>query len=117
MSFKMAGALAFRQAMADAGPILLEPVSRLEVTVPPDLQGDVLGDLHSRRGRIQGTESGADGQQTVIAFVPAAELARYAIDLRAITGGRGRFATTHDHYDAVPEHMVSGLSRKVAHPE
>jgi elongation factor G len=85
--------------------------------VPPDLQGDVLGDLHSRRGRIQGTESGGDGQQTVIAFVPTAELARYAVDLRAITGGRGRFTTTHDHYDAVPEHLVSSLSRKVAHAE
>jgi elongation factor G len=117
MSFKMAGALAFRQAMADAGPILLEPVSRLEVTVPPDQQGDVLGDLHSRRGRIQGTESGADGQQTVIAFVPTAELARYAVDLRAITGGRGRFTTAHDHYDPVPEHLVSSLSRKTAHAE
>jgi elongation factor G len=112
MSFKMAGALAFRQAMADAGPVMLEPVSRLDVTVPPDLQGDVLGDLHARRGRIQGTEADADGQQTVIAFVPTGELTRYAVDLRAITGGRGRFSTAHDHYDAVPEHLVASLSRK-----
>jgi elongation factor G len=113
MSFKMAGALAFRQAMAEAGPVLLEPVSRLEVTVPADLQGDVLGDVHSRRGRIQGTESAADGQQTVIALVPTAELTRYAVDLRAITGGRGRFAAAHDHYDVVPEQLVASLSRKV----
>ena len=86
----MAGALAFRQAMAKAGPVLLEPVSRLEVTIPASLQGDVLGDLHARRARVQGTDPGEDGYQTIIAFAPTAELTRYAVDLRAITGGRGR---------------------------
>ena len=91
MSFKMAGALAFRQAMAEAGPVLLEPVCRLEVTIPATLQGDVLGDLHARRARVQGTDTEGDGLQTIIAFAPAAELTRYAVDLRAITGGRGRF--------------------------
>jgi len=111
MSFKMAGALAFREALANAGPVLLEPVSRVEVTVPAELQGDVLGDLHSRRARIQGTDTGGDGFQTVVAFVPAAELSRYAVDLRAITGGRGRFRSELDHYDQVPEHLVSSLSR------
>ncbi len=111
LSFKMAGALAFREALANAGPVLLEPISRLEVTVPADLQGDVLGDLHSRRARIQGTDSGGDGAQIVAAYVPTAELARYAVDLRAITGGRGRFRTEHDHYDPVPEHLVSAISR------
>jgi elongation factor G len=114
MSFKMAGALAFRQALADAGPVLLEPVTRLEVTIPADLQGDVMGDLHSRRARIHGTDSGSDGWQIVIAFVPTAELARYAVDLRAITGGRGRFRTEHDHYDPVPEHLVGSLTRSHA---
>ncbi len=111
MSFKMAGALAFREALANAGPVLLEPVSRLEVTVPADLQGDVLGDLHARRARIQGTDTDGDGFQTVVALVPAAELSRYAVDLRAITGGRGRFRSEPDHYDQVPEHLVSSLSR------
>ncbi len=111
LSFKMAGAQAFRQALAEAGPVLLEPVSRVEVTVPADLQGDVLGDLHSRRARIQGTDVDDDGQQRLVALVPTAELARYAIDLRAITGGRGRFRADHDHYDVVPEHMVAGLAR------
>jgi elongation factor G len=71
----------------------------------------VLGDLHSRRARIQGTDSGGDGAQIVAAYVPTAELARYAVDLRAITGGRGRFRTEHDHYDPVPEHLVSAISR------
>ena len=111
MSFKMAGALAFREAMANAGPVLLEPVSRVEVTVPADQQGDVLGDLHARRARIQGTDATEDGHQTVVAFVPTAELSRYAVDLRAITGGRGRFRAEPDHYDPVPEHLVSGLAK------
>lgn len=106
MSFKMAGSLAFRQALSEAAPVLLEPVSKLVVTVPTDLQGEVLGDLHSRRARIQGTEAAADGFQTVIAHVPTAELARYAVDLRAITGGRAKFRAEHDHYDVVPEHLA-----------
>jgi elongation factor G len=111
LSFKTAAILAFRQAVADAGPVLLEPVSKVVVTVPADLQGDVMGDLNSRRGRILGTESAGDGLQDVTACVPTAELARYAVDLRAITGGRGRFRAEHDHYDPVPEHLVSGLTK------
>jgi elongation factor G len=112
VSFKMAAALAFRQAMADAGPIVLEPISRLEVTVPSDVQGEVMGDLHSRRARIVGTDPAADeGYQTVIATVPSAEITRYAVDLRAITGGRGSFAVTHDRYDALPEHLLSSLPK------
>jgi elongation factor G len=102
MSFKTAASLAFQSAVRKASPVVLEPISRLEVTVPPESQGDVLGDLHARRGRVQGTDVGEDGQQTVIALVPTAELARYAVDLRAITGGRGRIRTSHDHYDIAP---------------
>ncbi|HXQ19238.1 MAG TPA: elongation factor G [Acidimicrobiales bacterium] len=102
MSFKMAGGMALRAAMEKAGPIVLEPISRLEVSVPSELQGDVLGDLHSRRGRVQGTDPGENGYQTIVALVPTASLARYAIDLRAISGGRGRFRAAHDHYDQKP---------------
>jgi elongation factor G len=102
MSFKTAGSLAFQAAVRKASPVVLEPISRLEVTIPAETQGDVLGDLHARRGRVQGTEAAEDGQQTVIALVPTAELARYAVDLRAITSGRGRIRTTHDHYDVAP---------------
>jgi len=101
MSFKMAGALAFRAALEQAGVVVLEPISQVAVTVPAELQGDVLGDLHAKRGRIQGTDSDY-GIQTITALVPTAELARYAIDLRALTGGRGRFRVTHDHYDVKP---------------
>ncbi|HVX22460.1 MAG TPA: elongation factor G [Acidimicrobiales bacterium] len=114
LAFKTAAILAFREAAAQARPVLLEPVSRLELTVPADLQGDVLGDLHARRARIQGTDADADGHQTIVALVPTAELARYAVDLRALTGGRGRFRADHDHYDAVPDHLVAGLARPAA---
>ncbi|MDQ3757502.1 MAG: elongation factor G [Actinomycetota bacterium] len=113
MSFKMAGSLAFQEAMAKAGPVILEPVSLLEVTVPASLQGDVMGDLNARRGRVQGTESGNDGEQVIVALVPTSELMRYAIDLRSLTGGRGRFTMRHDHYDTLPQHLYD----KVAKPK
>jgi elongation factor G len=112
MSFKMAGSLAFREAMEKAGPVMLEPVSQLEVTVPSAYQGDVMGDLNSRRGRVQGTESGNDGESVVTAFVPTSELLRYAIDLRSMTGGRGRFHAEHDHYDPLPQNLWAGVTRK-----
>ncbi len=111
VSFKMAAALAIRQAMGEAGPIVLEPISRLSVTIPSECQGDVLGDLHSRRARIIGTDSGEDGYQVVTATAPAAELTRYAVDLRALTGGRGTFEVAYDHYDAVPEHLTATIPR------
>jgi len=112
MSFKMAGSLGFREAMAKAGPVLLEPISLLEVTVPSAMQGDVMGDLNSRRGRVQGTDSGNDGEQVITALVPTSEILRYAIDLRSITGGRGRFAVRHDHYEPLPAHLQDKVVKK-----
>jgi elongation factor G len=109
MSFKTAGAIAFREAMAKAEPVVLEPVSHLEVEVPDSLLGDVMGDLNSRRGRVLGSESNGDGSCVVIAEVPTSELLRYAIDLRSITGGRGAFHVHHDHYDPVPPNLVDRL--------
>jgi elongation factor G len=114
MSFKMAGTLGFKAAVAEAGPVLLEPISALEVTVPADFSGDVISDLNSRRGRIQGTDSGNDGEQIVIALVPTSEVLRYAIDLRSLTGGRGRFTVDHHHYDVVPSHLVNRLAQAQA---
>jgi elongation factor G len=111
VSFKMAAAAAIRQAMAEAAPIVLEPVSKLEVTIPTECQGDVLGDLHSRRARIVGTDQGEDGYQIVMATAPTAELTRYAVDLRALTGGRGSFTAAYDHYDAVPDHLTASIAR------
>jgi elongation factor G len=112
MAFKIAGRLAIREAMAKADPVLLEPISMLEVTVPSEYQGDVMGDLNARRGRVQGTETAGDGEQTVTALVPTSEILRYAIDLRSLTGGRGRFTATHDHYDVLPSHLVDKVKRE-----
>ena len=114
MSFKMAGSLAFREAMVKAGPVVLEPVSRLEVTVPATMQGDILGDLNSRRGRVQGTDSLDGGLQKISALVPTAEIQRYAVDLRSLTGGRGRFQADHDHYDTMPANLVERMTKAKA---
>ena len=111
MSFKMAGSLGFKDAMAKAGPVLLEPISVLEVTVPIAYQGDVMGDLNSRRGRVQGTEVAGVGEQVITAQVPTSEVLRYAIDLRSLTGGRGRFKLRHDHYDVLPAHLVGKVAK------
>jgi elongation factor G len=114
MSFKMAGSLAFREAMAKAGPVLLEPISLLEVTVPASMQGEILGDLNARRGRVQGTDTVDGGRQRITALVPTAEIQRYAVDLRSLTGGRGRFTTEHDHYDAMPPNLVERMAKAKA---
>ena len=106
MSFKMAGRLGFKAAMEKAGPVLLEPVSRVRVTVPADHQGDVMGDLSSRRGQLQGTEAAPGGMQMITALVPTSEIMNYAIDLRSITQGWGRFTTEHDHYQEMPSNMA-----------
>ena len=112
MSFKMAGSLGFREAMAKAAPVLLEPVSRIDIVVPPSMQGDVLGDLNSRRGRVQGTDTLENGDQRITALVPTGEIQRYAIDLRSLTGGRGRFSSDHDHYDTVPANIADKLVKQ-----
>jgi len=110
MSFKMAGSLALREALAKAAPVVLEPISRLVVDVPAAAQGDVLGDLHSRRGRVQGTEALDNGRQRIVALVPTAEIQRYAVDLRSLTGGRGRVHAEHDHYDVLPAQLVDRVT-------
>jgi elongation factor G len=113
MSFKMAASLGFREALHAAGPVLLEPVSRVEVTVPSAYQGDVLGDLNSRRGRVLGTDSGEGDNQVVLALVPTSELTRYATDLRSVTGGRGRFTVAHERYDVVPQQIAERLVKQL----
>jgi elongation factor G len=113
MSFKMAGSIGFKEAMAKAAPILLEPVSELVVTAPESYQGDIMGDLNSKRGRIQGSASVGGGEVEIVAFVPTSEVLRYAIDLRSLTGGRGRFTMSHSHYDPVPAHLVDKVRGKL----
>ncbi len=105
MAFKIAGSLGFRAAVAAARPVLLEPVMRVEVTVPAENVGDVMGDLNGRRGHPLGME--ARGHDEVIrAEVPMAEMLEYAPDLRAMTGGRGDYTMEFDHYAQVPAHLA-----------
>src|SRR5436305_426900 len=98
MSFKMAGSLGFKEAMAKANPILLEPISELVVIAPEQYQGDLMGDLNSKRGRIQGSGAVGHGEMEIVAQVPTSEVLRYAIDLRSLTAGLGRCELTHSHH-------------------
>jgi elongation factor G len=105
MAFKIAGSLAFKKAIREAKPILLEPVMNVEVTAPEEFAGDLMGDLNSRRGRVQGME--VRGRSTVIkAKVPLAEMLSYASDLTSKTGARGSYSMEFDHYDEVPAHLA-----------
>ncbi|EYR62134.1 GTP-binding protein [Actinotalea ferrariae CF5-4] len=110
MAFRTAASIGLKEAMAKAGTVVLEPVSHVRVVVPGELQGDVMGDLSGRRGRISGTDVLADGRSVIEATVPEAELARYVMDLRSLTGGRGTFTAEHSHYDVVPAHLVDRLA-------
>jgi elongation factor G len=106
MAFQIAGSLAIRDAAQKAGINLLEPILQVEVVVPESMTGDVIGDLNSKRGKILGMESTGSGKQRIRALVPQAETTRYAIDLRSMTGGRGAFTMTFDHYEEVPPHVA-----------
>ncbi len=108
LSFKMAGALAFRDAMTRARPVLLEPIMRVEVRSPSDFAGDLMGDLNSRRGRISGMD--AKGQTTVIhAHAPMSEMLTYEQHLTSATGGRGSYFMVHSHYEEVPPHLQAKI--------
>ena len=104
MAFKLAGSMAFRQAMEEADPVLLEPIVRLTVTCPDEIVGDVIGDLNSRRGHPLGMEPKGSATE-VRAEVPMAEVLDYAPDLRSISGGRADFAMEFERYDEVPEQL------------
>lgn len=106
LSFKMAGSLAVQGALPNADVVLLEPIVDAEIVVPDDKVGDIQGDLNSKRGRIVGTDPLGDGETAITARVPEAEMIRYAIDLRSITGGQGRFTTKFSHYEEVPAHLA-----------
>jgi len=105
MAFKIAGSQAFRKGFLEARPVLLEPIFNIEVKVPEDAMGDVMGDISSRRGKIAGME-GAGHYQIIRAQVPAAELHKYATILRSKTGGRGVFGATMSHYEEVPREVA-----------
>jgi elongation factor G len=101
MAFKIAGSLAFREAAKKAHPVLLEPVEDVEVVVPEEYMGDVIGDINSRRGHIAGMESRA-GAQVIKAAVPLAQMFGYATDLRSMTQGRATYTMQFSHYAEVP---------------
>jgi elongation factor G len=111
MAFKIAGSMAFKDGCKKANPVLLEPYMRVEVTVPEEYMGDVIGDINSRRGRIEGMES-RSGAQIIRGFVPLSEMFGYATDLRSKTQGRGVYTMQFDHYEAVPNSIAEKIMNK-----
>jgi elongation factor G len=120
MAFKIAGRLAFRACMETAKPSLLEPIMRVEIDIPDDAAGAVVGDLNSRRGRIQGMDT--SGTHAIVhAQVPLAEMLTYGTTLTSMTHGQGSFRMEMDHYDFVPtaltEKITAGAKRPTEDPE
>ena len=112
MAFKVAGSMAFKAGAAKANPVLLEPYVKVEVTVPEEYMGDVIGDLNSRRGRIEGMEP-RNGVEVINAFVPLSEMFGYATDLRSKTQGRGNYSMEVSYYDEVPKNISDAIVAKV----
>ncbi len=111
MAFKVAGALAFKDGAAKAKPVLLEPIFKLEVLVPDEYMGDVIGDLNARRGRVEGMEP-RSGVQAIRGYVPLSSMFGYATDLRSKTQGRGTYVMQFSHYDEVPKNIAEGIIDK-----
>ena len=111
MAFKVAGSMAFKAAAAKASPVLLEPIMRIEITVPEEYMGDVMGDLNSRRGRIEGMEA-RNNAQIIRGFVPLSEMFGYATDLRSKTQGRGVYTMQSDHFEEVPKNIAEEIVAK-----
>lgn len=109
VSFKMAAALAFKKGIVEAKPCLLEPIMHMEIFVPDDNMGDVMGDMNKRRGKILGMEPQANGEQKLLAEAPQAELFDYSLGLRSMTQGRGTFEMTFDRYQEVPKQMAEKI--------
>lgn len=111
MAFKIAGSMAFKGGAVKANPVILEPVMRVEVVVPEEYMGDVMGDINSRRGRIEGMEPRGN-TQVIRGFVPLAEMFGYATDLRSRTQGRGVYTMQMSHYEEVPRNIAEGIISK-----
>ena len=109
MAFKIAASLAYKKGLEQANPVLLEPIAHVEVLVPDDYMGDIIGDLNKRRGRILGMNPQEGGQQQVVAEVPMAEMFKYATDLRSLTQSRGSFTSVFERYEEAP----ANISQKV----
>ncbi len=116
IAFKLAAHLAFRQAIPEGKPVLLEPIMSVRIIVPDQFMGDILGDLNTRRARVQGMEQ-ERGKAAVTALAPLAEMQRYATDLRSMTQGRGYFSMEMDHYDVVPDYIAQTVIAKAKEEE
>ena len=112
MAFKIAGSMAFKEGCAKAGAVILEPIMSVEVVVPEEYMGEVIGDLNSRRGRIMGME-GRAGAQVVASMVPLAQMFGYSTDLRSATQGRATYSMTFDHYEQAPKSVSEEIIAKV----
>lgn len=110
MAFKIAASMCFKKGAREANPVLLEPIMRMEVVVPEDHMGDIIGDVNSRRGRVLGVDTKGN-YQLVKALVPMAEVLKYDPDLRSMTGGRGSFSLQFDHYEEVPAHQSEKITQ------
>jgi elongation factor G len=104
MAFKIAGRMAFREAIAQAKPVLLEPIMKVDIHVPDAYTGDITSDLNHKRGRVLGM-SMDEGVQVITAEIPQAELHKYATELRSMTQGRGSYTTAFERYEEVPSHL------------
>ena len=111
MAFKIAGSMAFKDGCKKADPVLLEPIMKVDVNVPEDYMGDVMGNITSRRGRIEGMEA-RNGVQNIKVYVPLAEMFGYATALRSMTQGRGQFSMQMDHYEVVPKSLQEEIAKK-----
>ena len=111
MSFKIAASMGVKDCLAKASPTLLEPIMKVEIIVPEEYMGDVIGDVNSRRGRIEGMEL-VNGAQQIHAYVPLGEMFGYATDLRSNTQGRGVYSMEFDHYDPVPKNIAEKITNK-----
>jgi len=108
MAFQIAGSMGFKQGMKQARPMLLEPVMKMEITIPEDSMGDVIGDVNARRGKVSGVDSLA-GTHVINALIPMSEVLTYAPELRSITSGRGSFTMDFSYYDEVPHHQAEKI--------
>jgi len=108
MAFKVAGSIAFKKAVQEAKPVLLEPVMKVTITTPDEYMGDIMGNLNSRRGRVLGMDT-AGKNQVIIANVPMSEFLTYEPDLRSMTGGRGIYTMEFSHYDEVPGQLAEKI--------
>jgi elongation factor G len=109
MAFKIAGSMGIKKAVAEAKPVILEPVMKVEINVPDDFLGTVIGDLNSRRGKVQGMDQLSGGNQQVTALVPMAEMLTYANQLQSITQGRGVYTMEFSHYDELPGNLAQKI--------